>query len=313
MNTAASFQIEHDAEVPTWFKVGGRADALARPATCEEVRDLLLAFAGQPVRILGDGANLLVDDAGVDGLVIDLRRLNGVEWVDQPAGTVRAATRAGANLPKLIVEAVRRGLAGIETLAGIPATIGGAVIMNAGGAFGQISDVVERVHALTRVGEPLVIPREQIDFGYRRSGLNHLVILGADLRLTRVPDADLRALRDRLKEVMTYKKNSQPMADNSAGCVWKNPIDPERPGRRLAAGELIDRCGLKGLTVGGASVSPVHANFIITGEGCKARDVIDLMARVRAAVQERTGVTLEPEVVIWRRGDAEAPAASPGR
>lgn len=294
--------IEHDAPIPTWFKVGGRADSLARPRSAEEVRDLLLAFAHEHIRVLGDGANLLVDDDGVDGLVLDLRGLSSVEFAElsgEPAVLVRCG--AGANLPKLITECVRRGLAGIESLAGIPASIGGAVVMNAGGAFGEISTAVRTIHALTRGGQELAIPREEINFSYRHSGLNHLVITGVDLALRRVADAEQPALRDRLKEVMAYKKNSQPMAENSAGCYWKNPADPSRPGQRLSAGKVIDECGLKGLRSGGAEVSPVHANFVVTRAGCTARDIISLMAEVRERVHARTGITLVPEVVTWRR------------
>lgn len=301
MTSTTDIIIEHNAPIPTWFKVGGRADTLARPTTVEQVRDLLLMFAHQPVRVLGDGANLLVDDEGVDGLVLDLRSMSRVDWPED-AGEPLVRVQAGANLPKLITESVRRCLAGIETLAGIPATVGGAIVMNAGGAFGQISDVVHHVHALTRAGEMLSIPLPEIHFSYRHSGLSHLIIVGADLRLKRVEGKAQSALRERLKEVMTYKKNSQPMAENSAGCYWKNPTDPANPTKRLSAGKIIDDCGLKGVTFGGATVSPVHANFVVTAEGCKARDIVSLMESVRRRVTERTGIVLEPEVVYWRRG-----------
>lgn len=301
MTSTTDIVIEHHAPIPTWFKVGGRADALARPTSVDQVRDLLLMFAHQPVRVLGDGANLLVDDEGVDGLVLDLRGLSGVEWPGE-SGEAIVRVQAGANLPKLITESVRRGLAGIETLAGIPATVGGAIVMNAGGAFGQVSDVVQCVHAITRAGELQSIPLPEIHFSYRHSGLNHLVIVGVDLRLKRVAADAQAALRERLKEVMAYKKNSQPMAENSAGCYWKNPTDPNDPLKRLSAGKIIDECGLKGVTFGGATVSTVHANFVVTSEGCKARDIVALMESVRRRVTERTGIVLEAEVVYWRRG-----------
>lgn len=294
--------IEHNVEIPTWFKVGGRADNLARPSSVEQVRDLLLMFACQPVRTLGDGANLLVDDEGVDGLVLDLKNLNQVEFVEDNDGAVTVTARAGANLPKLITECVRRGYAGLETLAGIPATIGGAAMMNAGGRFGQFSDVVRTVHALTRSGDLIAIPLPEIHYSYRHSGLNHLVIVGVDLRLKKVADAEQAALRERLKEVMAYKKSSQPMADHSAGCYWKNPPDPDNRGQRLSAGKIIDQCGLKGVSHGGAMISPVHANFVVTKPGCTARDIVALMETVRRRVNERTGIMLEPEVVYWRRG-----------
>ncbi|MCC6676227.1 MAG: UDP-N-acetylmuramate dehydrogenase [Phycisphaerales bacterium] len=255
------------------------------------------------LRVLGDGANLLVADEGVRELVISLSAPAFTSWdIDAATGLVRVG--AGANLPKLINECVRRGLAGIEGLAGIPASIGGALVMNAGGAFGQIADVVERVCAVDRAGRGVVLERDRIGFSYRHSGLNDLVLVSAELRLT---PADAAAIRARQKEVMAYKSRSQPMADKSAGCVFKNPIltadlDGVGPaGQRASAGMLIDRAGCKGLKVRGAEVSPRHANFVVTHAGARAGDVIELMDTVRRRVQDRFGVALEPEVVIWRR------------
>jgi len=152
------------------------------------------------LRVLGDGANLLVDDDGIDALVLDTRRLNGVRWDVQNA---RVVAQAGVNLPGLIIEAVRRGLGGIEGLAGIPASVGGATIMNAGGAFGEMADVVASVEAIDRDGRTVTLERDEIAFGYRRSGLNHLVITQVQLHLTPCPENGTRtherwrtALRD---------------------------------------------------------------------------------------------------------------------
>lgn len=299
MSDSPGSLIERNAVIPTWFGIGGRADALARPATTEQLRALVREFHGQPIRILGDGANLLVDDDGVDGLVLSLERMDRVDWpADGAPGDVLVPMQAGASLFRIIPESVRRGLAGLETIAGIPATIGGAIAMNAGGAFGQIADVVSSVEALTLQGEAVSLRRDQIDFDYRRSGLGELVITGATLRLRRTPDSERDALRARLKEVMEYKKASQPMAERSAGCFFKNPtVD----GRRVSAGMLIDQCGCKGLAVGGASVSTRHANFIVTGADCRARDILSLTAEVARRVRQQAGVELEREVVVWRR------------
>lgn len=299
--------IETDVAIPTWFGIGGRADVLARPATVDELRDLLRMFAGQPIRVLGDGANLLVDDAGVDGVVVSLERLDRVEYVgfdpvSSPAPerprTVTVRAEAGVRLPKLIVDTVRMGIAGLEPLAGIPASVGGAVFMNAGGSFGQIADVVERVHAVSRLGDELDIPHDQIHFDYRHSGLGWLVITSAEFDLTALPADRQEGLRRRMKDVMAYKKETQPLADDSAGCVFRNPVVG---GQRVSAGMLIDKAGCKGMREGGATVSERHANFIVTEEGCRAADVIRLMERVRAQVRERMFVELEPEVVVWRR------------
>ncbi len=303
MMTTMTIPIVHHAPIPTWFGVGGGADQLATP---RDQAELLACVRIDPgLRVLGAGANLLVDDDGVGELVVSLASpaFQGTQW---GAEVVRVG--AGVDLPKLIVDAVRRGRAGIEGLGGIPATIGGALVMNAGGAFGQIADCVLRVHAVSRDGREVTLERAAIPFGYRHSGLADLILVGAELSL---PPADPAALRDKLKEVMAYKKNSQPMAENSAGCCFKNPTldrtvrdaqgDIGEPGKRVSAGMLIDRAGLKGLRVGGASVSPRHANFLVTDAGAKARDVIDLIAEITRRVHDTFGVRLQPEVVIWRR------------
>jgi UDP-N-acetylmuramate dehydrogenase len=307
MGVADGIGLEHDAEIPTWFGVGGRADSLARPGTVEDLRDLLLMHAGDPIRVLGDGANLLVDDDGVDGLVLCLDRLAHVDFesYDEIEPRTRTGRRpitvragGGAGLPRLVTESVRRGVSGLEGLGGIPASVGGAVFMNAGGSFGSIADAVGVVHAVSRLGQELSIPHDQIAFGYRWSGLNWLVITEVELELEVVPERERASLRQRLKDVMAYKKDTQPLADDSAGCVFKNPV---MGGERVSAGMLIDRAGCKGLSVGGARVSERHANFIVVSPGGRARDVIELMERVRERVRAAHGVTLENEVAVWGR------------
>jgi UDP-N-acetylmuramate dehydrogenase len=294
-------QIERDVTIPTWFGIGGRADRLARPQTFDDLRECVRL--DPKLRILGDGANLLVDDDGVAELVVALTAKPMAIWaIDRASGRVTAD--AGANLPKLILETVRLGLAGLEGLGGIPATVGGAVIMNAGGAFGEIADAVAKVHGLRRNGSEITLERDEIDFTYRHSGLNDLILTSVEFELR---EEDPVALRNRLKEVMEYKRNSQPMAERSAGCVWKNPTLPHDleaigpKGERVSAGLLIDRAGGKGARVGGASISPRHANFVVTELGSRARDVIELMDQTKRRVFDRFGVTLEPEVVIWKR------------
>ncbi len=293
--------IERDAAIPTWFGIGGRAERLARPRSVEELRRCLELDPG--LRVLGDGANLLVDDAGVSELVVAFTAPE-MTTVRRDDATGRTVAMAGANLPKLIVEAVRLGMGGIEGLGGIPATIGGAVIMNAGGAFGQIGDAVARVHALDRGGREVVLERGRIGFSYRHSGLEGLIITSVELDLK---PGDPVALRDKLKEVMAYKKSTQPMAEQSAGCVFKNPTLAAAldgigaAGARVSAGMLLDRAGCKGMKVGGAEISHGHANFFVTREGARAADVIRLMELAAARVFDRFGVKLEREVVVWRR------------
>ncbi|HYE03449.1 MAG TPA: UDP-N-acetylmuramate dehydrogenase [Phycisphaerales bacterium] len=304
MPVATEIHIQHDAPIPTWFGIGGRADRLAHAQSVDDLRRCLEIDPN--LRVLGDGANLLVDDAGVGFLVL---RLDGGELADVrfDPDEPRLVAGAGVNLPKLILECVRRGLAGLEGLGGIPATIGGAAIMNAGGTFGTFADAVACVHALTRAGTPITLERPSCDFAYRHSALRDVLVTSVELRLRR-DDPD--RLRAKLKSVMSAKSRSQPLGDNSAGCVFKNPTlrigIPEIgvPGARVSAGLLIDRAGCKGARVGGARVSERHGNFFVTTRKATARDVTELMDQVRARVREAFDILLEPEVVIWKRDAA---------
>ncbi len=287
----------------TWFGVGGGASRFESPATIDELRTLL---GDDPdLRIIGEGANLLVDDDGVDGLVVSLERLSAVERTSDD--TIRVG--AGVPLMRLVVDLVRERLAGLESLAGIPASIGGAVTMNAGGRFGEIADITRRIHAIDRDGNELTIERNEIAFGYRHSGLGDLIVTGADLAVRPVAPDEGEELRARLKEIMAYKGRSQPMGSHSAGCVFRNPtLEADLDGigdagQRVSAGLLIDRAGCKGLAIGGASVSARHANFITTSTGAQARDVIELIELVKEHVEDEFNIGLETEVVIWRKGD----------
>ena len=297
------------APLPTWFGIGGGADRFYTPHSSEELRRCV--ELDPALRILGDGANLLVDDDGVPELVVSLKS-PAFSRVHVEPGNPRVTAGAGADLPRLILDTARAGLEGLEGLGGIPATVGGAAIMNAGGMFGQIADRITQVHAVNREGQEVALPREQIAYSYRHSGLNELIVTGAEFELT---PADPDAVRARLKEVMAYKKGSQPMAENSAGCAFKNPLVDHHftatrengnrveiaAGKRVPAGMLIDLARCKGLTAGGAGVSERHANFIVTSPDATARDVINLMNEVTRRVHDAFGVALEPEVVLWSR------------
>lgn len=293
--------LREQAPIPTWFNIGGGADRMARPRTEQELRVCL--SVDPELVVLGGGANLLVDDTGTDRLVVVLDSGVFIEKaIDGASGRVVAG--AGCDFPRLLLDTVRAGLSGLEGLGGIPGTVGGLVRMNAGGKFGSIADAVVRVSAMDRAGERVVLERTQIPFGYRRSGLEELVITSAEFGLT---PGDPGVSRERLKEVMRYKSQSQPMGADSAGCCFKNPTlaahlpDIGRAGETVPAGLLIDRSGCKGMSVGGATVSERHANFIVTSQGATAGDVIALMDRVAEAVRERYGVWLEREVVVWSR------------
>ncbi len=294
-----------NAPISTWFRVGGCADRHAKPASLDQLRACI--ELDPDLLVLGDGANLLLDDAGVGPLVVELSSPVFSERSQptlQADGTVRISVGAGVRLPRLISDCVAAGLGGLERLAGFPASVGGAVRMNAGGAFGEIADVIASVTGVDRQGRPVTLEREQIEFGYRCSGLEAIIITEVELSLRPAPRAELDQRR---REVMEHKKASQPLSEKSAGCCFKNPTlacDVDSIGaasERVSAGLVIDRAGGKGLAVGGARVSEVHANFIVTEPSAQAGDVVRLMAAVRGLVQDRFGIDLHREVVVWDR------------
>ncbi|HNQ22099.1 MAG TPA: UDP-N-acetylmuramate dehydrogenase [Phycisphaerae bacterium] len=272
----------------TWFRLGGRGRYLVRPRDADDLAAVVCRAreAGVPVKVLGAGANVLVRDDGFDGVVVRL---------DQPA--FRRIRREGTNvrvgggvdLMPLVKSLSYEGLAGLECLAGIPGTIGGAVRMNAGGPAGSIGDRVREADVLAPAGHVETWDRDRLGFGYRHSALGEAIVLSAWLELV---EDDPRESRARFDAALARKVAAQPLADRSAGCMFKNP-----PGDY--AGRLIDQAGLKGMRRGGAAVSTRHANFIVADKDATAGDVLDLMESIRDTVRDRFGVELEPEVDIW--------------
>jgi UDP-N-acetylmuramate dehydrogenase len=292
MNWLDEFPGRIERDVPlsplTWFKLGGRARYVYRPGDESQLARMVeqAGTDGTPLRVLGGGANLLVRDDGVDGVVVRL---------DQPAFCKveyqgeRVTAAGGVDLMRLTRDCCRRGLSGLECMAGIPGTVGGAIRMNAGGKFGSIESVVETVRLLTPAGELETRRRDELGFAYRHSAIGPRIVVSADLRLQQ---DDPKRVWARYEEIWAYKKASQPLSENSAGCIFKNP-----PG--TSAGRLIDQAGLKGESVGAASVSHDHANFIVTRKGATATDVLGLVERIRKTVRERFGVELELEIDVW--------------
>ena len=270
----------------TSFRVGGPADLYVRPAdfpSLEAARAILAGF-GLPVLVVGLGTNLLVRDGGIRGAVVSTARLSG--WrVD---GT-RMLAQSGSPLAALAREAARQGLSGLEFAAGIPGTLGGAVVMNAGAHGMCMADVVERVTVQGRGGRA-VLQRDELEFTYRSSSLRgrDLVVVEAVLNLRPSSGAEVR---QRMQALLEVRRRTQPRGLPSAGSFFRNP-----PG--VAAGFLIEQAGCKGMRVGGAEVSPVHANFLVNLGGATAADILALAARVRERVAERFGLWLEPEVEI---------------
>jgi UDP-N-acetylmuramate dehydrogenase len=295
-------EVQPDAPIGsmTWYGIGGRADLLVRPHTIDALATLVKRCrrSNTPLEVLGAGANLLVADDGVGGIVVrlDQRSFRATRF-DTSGDVTLMRAMAGADMARTLMDATRRGLDGLTHMAGIPATIGGAVRMNAGGAYGCIGDTVETVTCLTRSGERVTYPRDQLRFNYRAANIPDPIILAATFRLE---PGDPIELRQRVKQIFEYKKSTQPLAEHSAGCAFKNPIDPVTE-QRVSAGKLIDESGMKGFAIGGASISRRHANFIVTEPNATANDVILLLEEVQRRVYEQKGIELEREIVIWRR------------
>ena len=274
----------------TSFRIGGPARRMAFPASGEQLV-LLLAEAerlGARPLVIGNGTNLLCPDAGLDRLVIDTSAaLNRVE----SAGPDTVTAEAGASLARAADFACRQGLAGLEFAHGIPGTVGGAVTMNAGAYGGEMRQVVQAVTVLFPEEGIRTLSGGDLAFGYRRSFLTDrpdAVVLRAVFRLA---PGDPDEIRQQMRELMERRRASQPLDLPSAGSTFKRP-------EGYFAGTLIDQCGLKGLTVGGAQVSEKHAGFIVNRGGATSADVRELIRQVQARVLDATGVRLEPEVRI---------------
>ena len=273
----------------TWYKLGGPARWFCEPRDEDELATLLKRALENdiPWRILGGGAKVIVRDKGFDGVVFHLCGPT-FERVEFDGEIVRAG--AGADFPKLISAALKRNLVGLEVLAGIPGTIGGAVRMNAGGRYGEIDRFVRDVHLLDLDGQMVTRAASEVGFAYRHTNLDDRIVLGVTLKLVRGDGA--QALQ-RYREILTEKQRDQPpLAARSAGSIFKNPS--QQP-----AGRLLDQVGLKGMRVGGAEISTRHANFILAYDDATADDVLNLIQLAKERVRQATGIELEPEVDIW--------------
>jgi UDP-N-acetylmuramate dehydrogenase len=278
----------------TTLRIGGPVDAWAMPKTYKALARVRAAMSarGVPTRAFGSGSNLLVRDGGIRGVAINLRHLGRVSLL--PADEVdpdgaNVWVEAGAATGKVLAFATIEQLGGVEFLGGVPGTVGGGLIMNAGTYLGEFKDVTTRVFSIDVAGGTVVRQAAECGFAYRTSTLPaDEIVTHARLRLTHRPRAEIqeavRSLRDRRKE-------REPHAVANAGSIFKNP-----PGD--FAGRLIEAAGLKGRRVGAAEVSPVHANWLVNTGGASARDLLALMEICRAAVVERFGVELVPEVKI---------------
>lgn len=280
----------------TSLRVGGAIDWVISPETEEQAAAVVdeLDKASIAWRALGSGSNVLADDSAHHYVVVSLKDLKGEARFDGERVTVSA----GYSLPRLCIDAGRRGLAGIEGLGGIPGTVGGALWMNAGAYGHEIGTVTETVR-VARGGRVTEVPGHSVEWNYRHTSFREgELLLGATLRLQ---SDDPEKIGARMKEAKNQRMRTQPHGSRSAGCFFKNP-----PGSKIGTGKIIDEMGMKGQRRGGALVSPIHANFIVTeGENAQAADALALAEEIRERVRREHGIELEYEVELWRAEEPE--------
>ena len=274
----------------TTFRIGGPADCFVQLEDEEQLRKVrrYLGLAGVPFFVLGNGSNLLVDDAGYRGVVLQI----GQKMSDISVQGCHIIAKAGATLRQVAAAALEHGLAGFEFASGIPGTVGGGVVMNAGAYGGEMSQVVNQVRVVSKEGESMELDNDTMEFRYRGS-----VIRGSAFTVTevtfRLEPGDREAIQAKMEELAARRREKQPLEYPSAGSMFKRP-----PGHFAAA--LIDQCGLKGLAVGGAQVSAKHAGFVVNRGGATCGDVLALVDQVKEGVLAQTGVELEMEVKVLR-------------
>jgi len=280
----------------TSLRVGGAIDWVLSPETEAQAAAIVneMDQAGISWRALGSGSNILADDGDHHYVVLSLKELKGEVSFDGE----RVSVSAGYSLPRLCIDVARQGLSGIEGLGGIPGTVGGALWMNAGAYGHEIGTVTETVR-VARDGLVKEISGGDVQWNYRHTSFKEgELLLGGTLRL--VPD-DPERIRARMEDAKSRRMATQPHGSRSAGCFFKNP-----PDAAVGTGKIIDEMGMKGARKGSASVSPVHANFIVTeGEGARAEDALALAEEVRERVKREHGIELEYEIELWSAKERE--------
>ncbi|MBW0174399.1 MAG: UDP-N-acetylmuramate dehydrogenase [Vulcanococcus sp.] len=277
------------ADYTTW-RVGGSAQWFAEPESALQLQALLAWAQAEdlPSLVIGAGSNLLVSDAGLEGLTLCNRRLQGAA-LDAATGLIEA--QAGEPIPSLARRAARAGLSGLEWSVGIPGTVGGAAVMNAGAQGGCTAEVLESVSVIEphRPNQPFELLAGELDFAYRHSRLQEepLVVLSARFRLN--AGHDPAEVSRRTSANLHSRTSTQPYQQPSCGSVFRNP-EPNK------AGQLIEALGLKGLSIGGAQVSPIHANFIVNTGAATATEIDQLISAVQQRIQAAHGITLHTEV-----------------
>jgi UDP-N-acetylmuramate dehydrogenase len=286
-----SNKVKHNVNLAglTSFKIGGPARYFFAPADVLELSQALSCAqkARLHIFVLGSGSNILISDQGVSGLVISLNR-QSFKKISHQGSCIIAGS--GLKLSQLVSYAASRALGGAEFLAGIPGSVGGSLIGNAGAWGYSIGSLVEQLGVMDYCGKIRVLSAKQLKFGYRQSNLSKYIIIWVKLKLF---SADKQTVARQIKKYLAIRKTTQNSRLPSAGCIFKNP--PED-----SAGRLIDQCGLKGKVKGQAAVCSKHANFILNTKGARFGDVLALMNLMRKKVKVKFKVNLEPEIKIWK-------------
>ena len=269
----------------TSFRIGGPAEVLIEPADVDDLGRVMAQARAEkiPVFVVG-GTNLLVRDGGIRGIVVSLSALKAIKLEQDHV----LYAEGGVGMPTLIGYAVRRSLSGLEWGVGIPGTVAGCVVMNAGTRLGEMKDSVKAVKMIDLRGRVQDIPAAEISFSYRRAHLPRGIVAGVWLQLK---PGERGPIAKAVKDYLRYRKDTQPLTLPSAGCVFKNPPCD-------SAGRLVEAAGLKGARIGDAQVSEKHANFMVNVGHARAEDVLALIKKVRAAVKKQSGVSLELELKV---------------
>ena len=279
--------VRFNAPLKEWtsFRIGGPADVLVVPDDVEDLCRLLrqARAAKMPVFVIG-GTNVLIRDGGIRGIVVSLSKMKAI--VDEADSVLYA--EGGVTMPVLLQHSIARSLSGLEWAAGIPGTVAGCVVMNAGTRLGEMKDAVKAVRIVSLSGTIKDVPASAIPFSYRRARVPRGIVAGVWLQLAPGVKDRIQAI---VKDYLRYRKDTQPLTLPNAGCAFKNP-QPQ------AAGQLIEAVGLKGFRIGDAQISEKHANFIVNRGDASAEDVMQLIAQVRRTVEEKAGVTLQLELKI---------------
>lgn len=272
----------------TSFRTGGAAEIFVEPGNTSELKKVLQFCKEEQkkVYILGNGTNLLVNDNGVKGVVI---HLGGVDFKKIERDGRYVSAGAGVNLTQLIRKTALWGLGGLEVLAGIPGTVGGAVMMNAGGKYGDISDTINSLTTMSFDGNITNLHRMDVEFAYRECSLNKHIVVNVEFTLK---EAKTEVVLEKMDEIYKEKKKKQPLSTFNAGSIFKNT-------QHFKAAELIEKANLKGQKVGGAVVSEKHANFIVNTGNATSADILELIKIIKETIKKKYNVSLEQEIQIW--------------